>query len=85
MANVSLTLTSATPLNVIAEAIERDWPKVNFAARPYLDAMHALRSVSDDYGMDRGDMIVAYFLSNASGYRGETARAIKAELRRRIA
>ena len=31
----------------IASEIETDWTKVNFAAQPYLEAMHSLDSVSD--------------------------------------
>jgi hypothetical protein len=72
----------------LATVIRNDWDGqrgVNYAARPYLDAMHSLTKVSDNYGADRGDMIVAYFLSNASSWRGPIARAVKAELRKRIA
>lgn len=72
-------------IHAIARLIEQDWKKVNFAARPYLDAMHSLRSTDDMYGMDTGDMIVRYFLGNAGAWRGETAREVKKELNRRIA
>ena len=69
----------------IAQKIRRDWgAKVNFAAKPYLEAMMALDSINDNYGMDSGQSIVAYFLSNASSWRGETAKAVKAELNRRL-
>lgn len=53
---------------------------MSYAARPYLQAMYSLDSLSDMYGADNGRSIVAYFLSNASSWRGETARRIKAEL-----
>lgn len=77
-------LTTA-PLHVIADAIEADWgEKVNYAARPYLDAMHDLSSIEDRYYYDDGRSIVAYFLSNATTWRGDTARAVKAELKRRL-
>jgi hypothetical protein len=46
-----------------------------------LDAMASLVSIKDDYGHDRGDMIVRYFLSNATSWRGPMARKIKAELK----
>lgn len=68
----------------IAKLIDKDWQKVNFAARPYLCAMYSLESVSDAYGYDSGKSIVAYFLANASTYRGEVAREIKKELNKRI-
>ena len=48
------------PLKTIAWDIENDWQeKVNFAARPYLDAMHYLDSVTDYFGADSGRSIVA--------------------------
>lgn len=72
------------PLDGLAVIIDRDWGPVNYAARPYLDAMHALETVDDYYGQDRGYGIVRYFLSNASTWRGPVARAVKAELRRRV-
>jgi len=68
-------------INHIAGEIEADWVKVNYAARPYLDAMFRLQSIDEDYGLDSARSVVAYFLSNAGGYRGETARKVKAELK----
>jgi len=68
-------------LNTIASDIERKWQNVNYAARPYLDAMHKLKSVDDKYYADSAESVVLYFLSNAKGWRGENARTIKAELK----
>ena len=68
----------------IAAIIRRDWKKVNYAARPYLDAMHGLSAVSDAYGYDSGEGIVARFLENAGTWRGEVAREVKAELKSRL-
>ena len=65
----------------IASEIETDWTKENFAAQPYLEAMHSLDSVSDSYGLDSGQSVVAYFLANAGTWRGDRARALKAELK----
>lgn len=65
----------------IAREIRADWKKVNYAAKPYLDAMFDLDKITDQYGWDSGDDIVARFLSNASSWRGEKAREIKAELK----
>lgn len=70
------------PLYEIAADIRKDWgAKVNFAAKPYLNAMASLNSIEDNYGWDSGKSIVLYFLSNASSWRGETAKAIKKELK----
>jgi hypothetical protein len=80
------TKTPARPLNVIANEIRQNWKKsisgtdLNYAARPYLEAMYDLNSINDRYIMDSGRSIVAYFLSNASSWRGPVAKAIKAEL-----
>lgn len=67
----------------IAGVIKQDWGKVNFAAMPYLSAMFSLYTVDDRYGADDGRSIVAYFLSNARSYKGDLAKAIKAELNKR--
>ena len=75
----------AKTLAQIARMIQRDWKKVNFAALPYLDIMALLDSVDDHYCNDDGRGIVRYFLGNAGTWRGEVARAIKAELNRRLA
>lgn len=68
----------------IAYLVKRDWAKVNFAAKPYLEAMTQLHSISDRFGFDDGRSIVLYFLGNATSYRGETAKAVKAELKNRL-
>lgn len=72
------------PLYALAEICRKDWKKVNYAAKPYLDAMLSLSNVSDNYYEDSGKSIVIYFLANAGSWRGEVARAVKAELNRRI-
>lgn len=74
-------MTTTRPLYVIASEIRKDWKKVYFGAVPYLDAMSSLDSIEDNYIMDSGKSIVLYFLSNATTWRGETARRVKAELK----
>lgn len=68
-------------LRQIASEIAQDWRNPYFGALPYLDAMGDLETVRDSYGCDSGDSIVRYFLVNASRWRGETAKRIKAELK----
>ena len=68
----------------IAGIIANDWKKVNYAAKPYLSAMFALNSVRDSYGYDDGTSVVLYFLSNASAWRGDVAKAVKQELKNRV-
>lgn len=71
----------ARSIREIAADVESSWAKVNYAARPYLDAMYSLDNVQDTYWMDSGASIVRYFLSNASTFRGDDARRLKAELK----
>ena len=73
------------PLRDIAYEIEEDWKKPYFGAVPYLAAMKTLRTINDHYGEDRAEEIVAYFLSNATTWRGDTARKVKAELKNILA
>lgn len=78
--------TTTRSLSTIAAEIRKIWrrkdgtPCVNFAAEPYLKAMESLDSINDNYGADPAGHIVAYFLGNATGFRGADARRIKAEL-----
>lgn len=72
------------PLYAIAQEITAKWPKVNYAAKPYLDAMRTLTTMQDKYICDSAHEIVMYFLSNATSWRGDDARRIKAELNRML-
>lgn len=79
--NIKQKEQSQRPLREIAAEIRKDWgPKIYFGAKPYLSAMSQLDSINDKYICDSGDMIVRYFLANASQWRGEVARRIKKEL-----
>ena len=68
-------------LSAISRDIRRDWSNVNYAAKPYLAAMAQLDHISDRYHYDSAESVVRYFLSNASAWRGDTAKRIKAELK----
>ena len=69
------------PISTIARDIEGSWAKVNYAARPYLDAMKDLNSINDMYYADTARYVVTYFLSNARAFTGPEARRLKAELK----
>jgi hypothetical protein len=73
--------TQTRPLSEIAAEISEDWKKPYFGAVPYLDAMKTLDKITDNYYYDSGESIVRYFLANATTWRGETARRLKAELK----
>jgi len=51
------------PLYEIARDIRMNWPKVNYAAKPYLDAMGTIECPEENYGYDTGSSIVLYFLT----------------------
>jgi hypothetical protein len=68
------------PIYQIAADIRKDWINVDAAAKPYLDAMAHLTNITDSYGADSAEGVVARFLCNASTWRGEVARKIKKEL-----
>ncbi len=73
------------PLHVIAREIQKEWTNIYFGAAPYLHAMLSLDKITDDYFADTGKSVVLYFLSNATNWRGEAARRIKAELKQMVA
>lgn len=75
-----MSVSTARSLCEIANEIKGDWKKVSPAAKPYLAAMSSLISIKDKYLYDSGESIVLYFLSNATSWRGEVARRVKAEL-----
>lgn len=71
-------------LSEIAVQIHSNWKPIYFGAIPYLAAMADLDTVNDNYGLDSGKSIVNYFLANAQTWRGEMAKQVKAELKRRL-
>jgi hypothetical protein len=68
-------------LSQIADEIKADWTNVYFGAVPYLDALSTLDQITDRYYEDDAEDIVRYFLANATTWRGDVARTIKAELK----
>jgi len=79
-----MTNLSSLSIAEIACVISDDWAKVHVAARPYLDAMFTLDSINDMYYAESGRTIVLYFLNNVSSWKGEVAKAVKAELKKRL-
>lgn len=73
------------PIHEIAHDIHSDWKAVrnnpSHPAAPYLRAMYALETINDQYYADSAHSVVLYFLSNATAWRGDTARRVKAELK----
>lgn len=75
---------SFRPIYVIAGEIQKDWRPIDYSAKPYLDAMFQLETIKDKYYMDDATSIISYFLANASKWKGEKAKMIKAELKHMI-
>lgn len=71
-------------IKTIAAEIRQDWAKVNYGAKPYLDAMGSLDKITDKYYADSGSSVVAYFLANATQWKGEKARTTKKELNKML-
>lgn len=82
---MTTTTTTVRPLSVIAAEIAADWaPKgkgINYAAKPYLEAMFSLNSINENYFCDSGKSVVLYFLCNARSWTGPVAKRVKAELK----
>jgi hypothetical protein len=74
----------ALSVAALARIIRKDWKKPYFGAVPYIEAMHAFEKDGDRYGVENAQGICTYFLANAGTWRGDTARVVKAELKRRF-
>lgn len=77
--------TNLRPLSTIAREIynlKGQWPqgRISIPADAYLRPMLSLDKITDNYIEDSGYSVVAYFLSNATVWKGEDARRIKKEL-----
>lgn len=75
---------SKMKLSQIAIIIDKDWPTQPYNATPYIRAMSVLQEMSDHYYYESAYEIVARFLANATHWRGQIARNVKAELRKRL-
>ena len=68
----------------IAKLIIKDWRSqgkgINYAAKPYVEAMLSINSIDDKFGYDSGVSIVRYFLCNANSWKGPVAREVKKKL-----
>ncbi len=73
------------PLYVIGTEIKALWgAKLNYGAKPYVDAMCTLTNIEDNYFADSAKSIVLYFLANAATWRGDDAKRVKTELKQMV-
>ena len=70
-------------LRAIAKEIRSDWRVINnAAARDALKCMDEMGQITEPFVTDpNGYSVVGAFLTHSVGWRGETARRIKKELR----
>lgn len=70
----------------IAQEIRALWKNPYFGAVPYIEAMNHLRTndPNEPYLFEDARTIILYFLSNASTWRGDDAKRIKAELKQML-
>jgi len=70
-------------LKEISKEIRGDWRKINnTSAREALKCMDRMGQISEPFLAERnGHSVVGTFLTHSVGWRGETARRIKKELR----
>lgn len=71
----------------IVQVIRQDWARPYFGAVPYLDALGSMDTDDLDalYGVERIRDILPYLTGNLTTWRGPVARAVKAELKGRMA
>lgn len=74
-------MSTKRTISQIAQEINKTWSNVNYAAKPYLNAMQYIENKNDRYFEESADDIVLRFLCNAQTWKGDDARRIKAELK----
>lgn len=82
--NVSAESLKTMTISDIARVVNKHWPKPYFGAVPYIQSMTACETLDSRFIAEDGKTQVLYFLSNATTWRGEVARLVKAELNRRL-
>ncbi len=68
---------------IAGEIMGSPWYRSNSSiyARDYVEAMSRCNKITDQYFADTAESIVRYALANLTTWRGDQARAIKAELK----
>ena len=75
---------SIMSVSKIADVILSNWKrKIDPSAFPYVQAMLQIEKIDDQYGNETGRDVVLGFLTNAQKWKGDIARQIKKELRKR--
>lgn len=72
------------PIGQIAADIKKSWPQVPNCAKVYLNALETLTDKNSKFGLDTAPSLINYFLCNASTFKGEQAKSLKAELKKHL-
>ena len=75
-------LQTVRSLSEIGKEIQQECADKSFYvyAQPYVEPLTQLHSINDQFYADSATSVVRYALANLTGWRGEKAKAIKAEL-----
>ena len=68
----------------ICTVIRMSWANVYFGAKPYISAMASIQDINERFIAEDGRTQVAYFLANATQWKGPVARIVKKELNKRL-
>lgn len=71
---------SEMKLSQIADIVIDDWKNMPPKAWHYVEAMMNIDDITDRFGYSDGKEIISYFLINAQGWQGTTARKVKKHL-----
>jgi hypothetical protein len=77
---------TALDLQDLVAIVYAEWNHVNPYAASYLNALDVndCHELDDPVGNKTAEIQVRYLLTHVAGWRGQTARSVKAELRRRL-
>lgn len=73
---------SEMKISQIADIIYEDWKNINPCALSHVKAMMSLNDIKDSYGLDDGESVLIYFLSNSRQWQGEVARKVKLHIKK---
>lgn len=82
--NITAESLKGMTISDISRVVRKNWAKPNFAAVPYIESMGHCETLESRYIAEDGATQVVYFLSNATTWRGDVAKLVKAELNRRL-
>jgi hypothetical protein len=71
-------------LNQLLEQAKNDWEEAPASITECIESLQMSGSASNNYLKAESEEYLKFFLTNCSAWRGEIARRVKAELRKRL-